>query len=106
MKKCPHCGQAVYAAGPSCPLCRQDMGRAASLPESVGEARNPAAPTPSPNDLTALERLWGERTDEALKEAAHNLSDYTEVGQRVIREELQRRSIPVPGLEVPEGGKW
>ena len=75
------------------------MGRAASLPESVDEARNLPVPTPSPNDLTALERLWGERADEALEEAAHSLLDYTEMGQSIIREELQRRSIPVPGLE-------
>ena len=108
MKKCPHCGQSVYGAGPRCPLCRQDMGRAAGFPQSVGEARNPAAPTPSPDDLTALERFWGERTDEALEEAAHNLVDYTETGQRVIREELQRRSIPGTGLgsQKDESGEF
>ncbi len=46
--------------------------------------------------MAGLKQLWAERSDEALEEAAENLLEYTEEGQRVIREELQQRSIEVP----------
>ena len=102
MKKCPHCGQSVRDKGSTCPLCQQDMGRPSSLPQSTDRAGNSGAPRLSPDGLMALERLWAGRSDEALEEAAHTLLDYTEDGQRVIREELQRRSIEVSGPESQE----
>ena len=49
--------------------------------------------------LTDLERFWVQKSDEALEDAAHDLATYLEEGQRVIRAELQRRSIPVPAPE-------
>ena len=62
----------------------------------------------SPGQSAALERLWAGRSDEALEEAAHNLVDYTEAGQGVIREELQRRSIEVadPESQKEESGEF
>ena len=70
-------------------------------PESAVESRNSGESLPSPHRLAELERLWAGRSDESLEEAALSLLDYTEVGQRIIREELQRRSIPVPEPESP-----
>ena len=102
MKKCPHCGQSVPAKGSTCPLCRQVMGGPSSLPQSADTAGNSGAPRLSPDGLAALERLWDGRSDEALEEAAHALLDYTADGQQVIREELRRRSIEVPGPESQE----
>ena len=99
MKKCPHCGQSVRAQGPTCPLCRQDMHRSSSRPEPTDHSGKTRRPHLSPSELTALERLWAGKSDESLEEAANTLLDYTVEGQRVIREELQRRSIPVPGPE-------
>ena len=96
MKKCPHCGQSVRAEGSTCPLCRQDMRDSPSRPEHSGNA---GLPHLSPSQSAALERLWAGKSDESLEEAAHNLLDYTEVGQGVIREELRRRSMEVPGPE-------
>ena len=93
MKKCPHCGQSVQAMGSVCPLCRHDMGT------SIDEPRDSEPSLPSPDELAAVEQHWAERSDEVLEEAAHELDDYTEVGQRVIREELRRRSIPLPEPE-------
>ena len=57
--------------------------------------------------MAGLKQLWAERSDEALEEAAENLSEYTEEGQRVIREELQRRSIEVlaPKLQSKEASE-
>ena len=98
MKKCPHCGQSVQAGGSTCPLCRQDM-RDSSRPEP-DHSGNTERSHLSPSQSTGLEQLWAGRSDESLEEAAHNLLDYTEMGQGVIREELRRRSIEVPG---PEG---
>ncbi len=78
------------------------MGGPSSLPQSADTAGNSGAPRLSPDGLAALERLWAGRSDEALEEAAHALLDYTEEGQQVIREELRRRSIKVPGPESQE----
>ena len=99
MKTCPHCGQSVRAEGSTCPLCRQDMGGPSSLPQSIDTAWNSSAERVTPDRLTALERLWAGRSDDALEEAAHTLLEYTEEGQRAIREELRRRSIEIPGPE-------
>jgi len=43
-----------------------------------------------------VERVWHAKTDEELSEASTHLWDYTEEGQRVIREELRRRALPEP----------
>ena len=102
MKTCPHCGQAVHPVGPICPLCRQDMRGASSLPETTDTAWDSGVPQAPPTGSTELERLWAGRSDAALEEAAHNLVDYTEEGQRVIRAELQRRSIRIPAPESQE----
>lgn len=99
MKTCPHCGQAVYPEGPNCPLCRQDMRSPSTLPETTDKTWGTRVPHAPLNEWAELERLWEGRSDEALEEAAHNLDDYTEEGQQVIRAELQRRSMQVP---VPE----
>ena len=96
MTTCPHCGQSVRAKDSTCPLCRQDLGGPSSLPQPTAGTGDSSEPRLSPDGLAALERFWAERSDEALEEAAHELLDYTEEGQRVIRDELRRRSIPVP----------
>ena len=78
-----------------CPLCRHDMR---SLPESIkspGESRISGESPESPDRLAELEELWAGKSDESLEEAARTILDYTVAAQRVIREELQRRSIPV-----------
>ena len=48
------------------------------------------------NGSTELERLWAGKSDDMLEEAAQDLASHTEEGQRVIRAELQRRSMQVP----------
>lgn len=104
MKTCPRCGQAVHPEGPICPLCRQDMRRTSSLPETTDKAWDSGVPHAPPfHGSTKLERLWAGKSDEQLEEAAHNLVDYSEEGQRVIGAELQRRSIRVPAPEPQEG---
>ena len=55
-----------------------------------------------PDGVTDLERLWAERSDEAVEEAARSLADYTEKGQEIIRTELERRSISLPAPEDDE----
>ncbi len=42
------------------------------------------------------EAIWAAKTDDALLEAAAELSEYTEEGERVIRAELERRGLPQP----------
>ncbi|MGD8628283.1 MAG: hypothetical protein PVH52_04315 [bacterium] len=43
-----------------------------------------------------LEEFWRKKTDEELSLAGSRLSDYTEDGRRIIREELHRRGISPP----------
>jgi hypothetical protein len=43
-----------------------------------------------------LERTWREKSDEDLLDAAAELADYTEGGQRVIRAEMKRRGLEDP----------
>ena len=73
-----------------------------SSPSGFSESRDKEASLLSPSELAELERLWAGKSDEALEEVAHNILDYTEEGQRVIRAELRRRSIPVPAPESQE----
>jgi hypothetical protein len=42
------------------------------------------------------ERIWQEKSDDALIEAAAELGTYTEEGQRIIRAELKRRGLEDP----------
>ncbi len=43
-----------------------------------------------------MDRIWRSKTDDEVVEAAHNLFEYTEDAQRVIRAEQQRRGLPEP----------
>lgn len=42
------------------------------------------------------ERIWREKSDEDLLDAAAELDQFTEAGQRVIRAELRRRGLEDP----------
>ena len=100
--KCPHCGQSVQAMGSTCPLCQQDLGSPSTRPR-LRDADHPKPPRLSGEELAALEQYWAERSDEALEDAAYKFLDYTEDGQRVIRDELRRRNRPLPEREDDEG---
>ena len=49
-----------------------------------------------------MEKIWHEKSDEDLLEAAAQLSDFTEEGQGIIRAELKRRSMEDPVEQVGE----
>ena len=63
--------------------------------EELGYTQAPAG------GMTELEWLWAGKSDEQLAEVAQRLADYTEEGQRVIRAELHRRSMPEPLVPEP-----
>ena len=44
--------------------------------------------------------LWAAKSDDDLLEAANELFDYTEAGERVIRAELRRRGLPEPAPPI------
>jgi hypothetical protein len=46
------------------------------------------------------ERIWRAKSDDQLLEAAADLSEYTEEGERIIRAELRRRGLPDPGRAI------
>jgi rubrerythrin len=46
--------------------------------------------------MNEIERIWSEKSDEELVEAAAELSSYTEEGQEAIRNELRRRGLEDP----------
>ena len=50
--------------------------------------------------MTDVEKIWREKTDDEVAEAAWNLSEYTEDAARVIRAELQRRGLPEPETDT------
>ena len=52
--------------------------------------------------MADAEGIWAAKTDDELLEAAGELSEYTEEGERIIRAELQRRGLPQP--DSPIGG--
>jgi hypothetical protein len=52
---------------------------------------------PEGADVNEMERIWREKTDGQLLDAASALGEYTEEGRRVILAEMARR-----GLEPPE----
>ncbi len=43
--------------------------------------------------MTDAERIWGERSDADLLDAAGDLDQFTPDGQRIIRAELKRRGL-------------
>jgi hypothetical protein len=53
--------------------------------------------------MSEAERIWREKSDEELLEAAATLDDFTEEGQAIIREELRRRGFEDP---VDQGSGW
>jgi hypothetical protein len=46
--------------------------------------------------MAGEEVIWAAKTDDELLEAAQELSEYTEEGERIIRAELQQRGLPQP----------
>ncbi|MGE5361310.1 MAG: hypothetical protein ACM3NQ_20020 [Bacteroidales bacterium] len=56
------------------------------------------------SDITArdIERVWQQKSEEDLLEAAAQLGDYTPEGQRAIRSELKRRGLEDPVEQVGE----
>jgi len=55
--------------------------------------------------VTEAERIWSEKSDEELVEAAANLAEFTPDGQRVIRAELKRRGLEDPVEQAGEAGE-
>lgn len=51
--------------------------------------------------MTEAERIWREKSDEEVLDAAAELDQFTADGQRIIREELKRRGLEDP---VEQGG--
>jgi hypothetical protein len=54
--------------------------------------------------VTDAERIWSEKSDEDLIDAAASLAEFTPAGQRIIRAELKRRGLEDPLEQVGEGG--
>ena len=52
--------------------------------------------------MSDIEKIWRDKNDEDLLEAAAKLDDFTEEGQRVIREELRRRGMEDPVEQAGE----
>jgi len=71
----------------------------AGIPEGTEGIRDSGEQRNLPDGLSAPERFWAERSDEALEAAARNLVDYTAQGQELIRAQLEQRSIPSPTPE-------
>ena len=46
--------------------------------------------------MSDAEAIWADKTDDELLEAAGELSEYTEEGERTIRAELEHRGLPQP----------
>lgn len=46
--------------------------------------------------MSEAERIWREKSDEDLLEAAANLDDFTEDGRQAVRAELKRRGLEDP----------
>ena len=56
--------------------------------------------------MSDAERIWSEKSDEELLEAAATLEDFTEQGQAIIRAELRRRGLEDPLDQVSEWTRW
>jgi hypothetical protein len=54
--------------------------------------------------MNDLERIWSEKSDDALLEAAASLNEFTEEGRRVVLAELERRGLEVPGSDDEDAG--
>jgi hypothetical protein len=52
--------------------------------------------------MADAERIWREKSDEDLLDAAAELDQFTEEGQRVIRAELRRRGLEDPVEQAGE----
>jgi hypothetical protein len=52
--------------------------------------------------MADAEAIWAAKTDDELLEAAGELSEYTEEGERIIRAELKRRGLPQPDPAIGE----
>ena len=50
--------------------------------------------------MADAEGIWAVKTDDELLEAAEELSEYAEEGERIIRAELQRRGLPQPDSPI------
>jgi hypothetical protein len=50
--------------------------------------------------VTEAERIWGEKSDEDLLDAAGDLDQFTADGQRIVRAELKRRGLEDPVEQV------
>src|SRR5215471_10808094 len=46
--------------------------------------------------MSDAEAIWAAKTDDELLEAAEELFDFTEEGERIVRAELRRRGLPQP----------
>jgi hypothetical protein len=46
--------------------------------------------------MNEAERIWSEKSDEDLLDAAAELEQFTEEGQRIVRAELKRRGLEDP----------
>jgi len=56
--------------------------------------------------MNEAEAFWRAKTDEEVADAASQLSDYTEDGERIIRGELRRRGIAEPSPTVRPVDEW
>src|SRR5689334_3003448 len=50
--------------------------------------------------MSDAEAIWAAKTDDELLEAAEQLFDFTEEGERIVRAELRRRGLPQPGPPI------
>ena len=55
--------------------------------------------------MTEAERIWSEKSDEDLIDAAASLDEFTPAGQLIIRAELKRRGLEDPLEQVGEHGE-
>ncbi len=65
--------------------------------EPAGGTRRPEYPA-----MSDMDRIWREKSDEDLLEAAANLDDFTEEGRRAVRAELKRRGLEDPVEQAGE----
>lgn len=50
--------------------------------------------------MSDAEEIWAKKSDEELLEAAGDLDEFTEEGERIIRAELRRRKLPAPDAPI------
>ena len=54
--------------------------------------------------MTEAERIWSDKSDEDLIDAAASLGEFTPEGQRIVRAELKRRGLEDPLEQAGEDG--